>query len=62
MEYVGQEKARSEIKQILDLGLSFPDRKSLARTILLYRCFNREGFNNFVKSYLILQNKSGRIW
>ena len=35
MEYVGQEKAKSEIKQILDMGLAFPDRKSLARTILL---------------------------
>ena len=30
MEYVGQEKAKSEIKQILDMGLAFPDRKSLA--------------------------------
>ena len=38
MEYIGQEKAKSEIKQILDLGLAFPARKSLARTILLYGC------------------------
>ena len=38
MEYVGQEKAKSEIKQILDMGLAFPDRKSFARTILLYGC------------------------
>ena len=35
MEYVGQEKAKSEIKQILDMGLAFPDRKSLARTIAI---------------------------
>ena len=42
MEYVGQEKARSEIKQILDLGLSFPDRKRLERTILLYGCSGNE--------------------
>ena len=33
MEYVGQEKARSEIKQILDLGLAFPDRKSSLRVL-----------------------------
>ena len=31
MEYVGQEKAKSEIKQILYMGLAFPDRKSLAQ-------------------------------
>eukprot|EP00092_Neocalanus_flemingeri_P029159 GFUD01031648.1.p1 GENE.GFUD01031648.1~~GFUD01031648.1.p1 ORF type:complete len:122 (-),score=35.22 GFUD01031648.1:552-917(-) len=38
MEYVGQEKARSEIKQNLDLGLAFPERKSLTQAILLYGC------------------------
>lgn len=36
MAYIGQVKAKKEMEQILDLGLAFPERKTIARTVLLY--------------------------
>ena len=33
---IGHEKQVNQITQILDMGLAFPDRKNIARTILLY--------------------------
>ena len=35
-DFIGQTKQIAEISQILDMGLAFPERKSLARTVLLY--------------------------
>lgn len=36
MAYIGQLKAKEEMEQILDLGLAFPERKTIAKTVLLY--------------------------
>ena len=40
MEYVGQEKAKSEIKQILDMGLAFPDRLKDFKSFCQMRWFS----------------------